>query len=256
MPRAIDGVCGLIAIEASTAGFTVNTANPLTPPELIAMVVVPVPSVVASPAVAAELLIVATVATVELQCPDGVTSCVLPSVNVPVAVKACVMPNGITEPGGVIAIETSTAGVTVRTVALLMLPEEAVIVAVPIPALLANPVLLMVAVVRVSLDHVTALLRSCVLPSVNVPVAANCCIVPSASVGVAGPMVSDTSAAEVTVSVVLPLTVPALAVMVAAPCPSLLATPCVPDALLIVATVVVSELHCTVPVMFCMLPSV
>jgi hypothetical protein len=137
-----------------------------------------------------------------------------------------------------------------------MLPEVAVIVAVPIPALLASPVLLIVAVLNVSLDHVTVLVKSCVLPSVKLPLALNCCIVPSASIGVAGVIPSDTSAAEVTVSVVDPVTVPTVAVIVAMPCPWLLATPCVPPALLIVATLPVSELHCTVPVMFCMLPSV
>jgi hypothetical protein len=70
------------------------------------------------------------------------------------------MPNGIVAAGGVIVIDTSTAGVTVRTVELLMLPEVAVIVAVPIPALLASPVLLIVAVLNVSLDHVTVLVKS------------------------------------------------------------------------------------------------
>lgn len=84
-PRAIVGFCGLIAIETSAAGFTTRVAAALTAPETIPMEVVPVPSEVARPAVAAVLLMVATVATVELQCPVWVKSCVLPSVNVPVA---------------------------------------------------------------------------------------------------------------------------------------------------------------------------
>jgi hypothetical protein len=255
VPRAIVGLCGVIAIDASTAGFTISGTAALTPPELIPIVVVPVPSVVASPAVPAESLMVATVATVELQCPDCVTSWVVPSVNVPVAVNCCVMPNGIVGASGLIVIDTSAAAVTVRTVELLMPPELAVMVAVPIPTLLASPAALIVAVVSVSEDQVTVLLRFCVLPSVNVPVAVNCCVVPNASAGVAGETASETSAAEVTVSVVDPVTDPTLAVIVAVPCPILLATPCKPAALLIVATAGVSELHCTVPVMFCMLPS-
>jgi hypothetical protein len=73
-PRATAGACGLIAIDTSAAGFTVSTADVLTPPELIPIAVVPVPSVLASPAVIAVSLIVATVAAVELQCPVCVTS--------------------------------------------------------------------------------------------------------------------------------------------------------------------------------------
>jgi hypothetical protein len=89
-----------------------------------------------------------------------------------------------------------------------------------------------------------------------VPVAVNCWLVPSASAGVAGVMANETRAAEVTVSVVDPVTDPTLAEMFAVPCSTLLATPCPPEALLIVATPGVSEIHCTVPVMFCVLPSV
>ncbi len=256
VPSAIVGLGGVIAIDANAAGLTINWAAALTPAELIPIVVVPVPCVVASPAVPAVSLIVATVATVELHCPDAVTSCVVPSVNVPVAVNGCVMPNGIVAVGGLIVIETSAAGVTVSSVALLTLPEVAVIVAVPTATVLPSPALLIVAVEGVSDDQVTVLVRFCVPPSVNVPVAVNACIVPSARDGVAGVTASDTRAAEVTVSAVEPVTDPTLAEMFAVPCSPLLATPCEPAALLIVATIGVSELHCTVPVMFCMLPSV
>ena len=48
-----------MAIEASTAGLTTNVACELTEPELTPIVVVPVPSAVANPAVAAVLLMVA-----------------------------------------------------------------------------------------------------------------------------------------------------------------------------------------------------
>ncbi len=51
------------------------------------IVVVPVARVLASPAVDAVLLMVATSAAVELQWPLCVRSCVVPSVNVPVAVN-------------------------------------------------------------------------------------------------------------------------------------------------------------------------
>jgi len=145
--------------------LTVSPALALTPPRLIPIPVVPVPSVVASPTVPGVSLIVATVATVELQCPACVTSCVVPSVYVPVAVYGCVIPNGIVVAAGLIVIDTSTAAVTVSSVDPLTLPTLAVIVAVPCPTLLASPVLLAVAVETVSDVHVAVLLRSCVLPS-------------------------------------------------------------------------------------------
>lgn len=153
-------------------------------------------------------------------------------------------------------IDTTVAGVTVSTVELLNSPTVAVTVAVPTPTLLANPAALVVAVETVSDDHVAVLVRSCVPPSVNVPVAVNCSLVPSAIDGVAGVTANDTSAAVLTVSVVDPLTEPEVAVIVAVPSPTLLPKPCVGAALLIVATVAVSEPHCTVLVMFCVLPSV
>ncbi len=161
---------------------------------------------------------------------------------------------------GVIAIDTSAAAVTVRIVDPLIVPEVAEIVASPCPTLVANPivvpVVLIPAVVGVSEDHVTVLVRFCVLPSVNVPVAANCSVVPRAIDGLAGVTAIETNVAAVTVSVVDPVTVAEVAVMVAVPWPWLLAKPCVCAALLIVAADGVSELHCTVSVMFCVLPSV
>src|SRR2546429_522361 len=113
------GFWGLMAIDSSAAAFTNNVASALTEPELMPIVVVPVPSALASPAVPAVLLMVATPAAVELQCPLGVRSCVVPSVNVPVAVNCCGLPRATVATGGLIAIDTrhtDTAVVTVRVV--------------------------------------------------------------------------------------------------------------------------------------------
>ena len=68
------GFEGVIAIDISPAGLTVKVAVPLKEPDVIPTVVVPVPSVLASPAVLMALLIVATVASLELQCPAWVKS--------------------------------------------------------------------------------------------------------------------------------------------------------------------------------------
>jgi hypothetical protein len=89
---------------------------------------------------------------------------------VPVAVNCCVAPNEIVAVGGVIAIDTSEAAVIVSSVDPLIEPEAAEIVAVPVATLVAKPivapVVLIVAVVGVSDDHVAVLVRICVLPSV------------------------------------------------------------------------------------------
>ena len=74
------GDCGLMPIETSAAEVTVRVAEALTVPELMPIVVEPVASVVAKPFVPDELLMVATPAALEVQCPDWVTSWVVPSV--------------------------------------------------------------------------------------------------------------------------------------------------------------------------------
>jgi len=79
----------------------------------------------------------------------------------------------------------------------------------------------------------------------------NCSVVPGAIEGVAGVTAIETSVAAVAVSVADPLTEPDVAVIVAVPCATLVASPVV----VMVATAGVLELHCTVLVMFCVLPS-
>ena len=74
MPNARVGAGGVTAIDVTAAAFTVSVAEAVTEPEAMPMIVVPVLSVVAKPAVALELLIVATAASLELQWPDCVTS--------------------------------------------------------------------------------------------------------------------------------------------------------------------------------------
>ena len=166
------------------------------------------------------------------------------------------MPSGIVTTAGLTTIDTSCAGVTLNTVDPVMLFAVALMLAVPTPTLLANPLLLIVADDGVSELHVAVAVKSCVLPSVYVPVATNCCVVPNATVGFDGVTEIETNAAELTVNVVEPCTDPAVAVMLAVPVSTLLANPWLPLVLLIVATEVVSKLHCTVVVIFCVLPSV
>jgi hypothetical protein len=111
---------------------------------------------------------------------------------------------------------------------------------------------LIVATVAAEELHVAVLVRFCVLASVYVPVAVNCCVLPLAIDGLAGVTAIDTSVAAVTVSVVLPETVPEVAWMVVDPRPAAVASP----AVLIVATVAAEEVHVAVLVRFCVLASV
>ena len=118
-------------IVTRAAGFTVNVAVPLTAPTAMPIVVVPVPSVLASPCDPGVLLMVAATAFVELQCPACVTSCVVPSVYVPSALNVWLVPSGMFVAGGLTTIDTNCAGVTLNSVDPVMLFAVALIIAAP-----------------------------------------------------------------------------------------------------------------------------
>jgi hypothetical protein len=99
--------------------------------------------------------------------------------------------------------------------------------------------------------QVTEPVKTSVLPSLYVPVAANCRVVPKAKDGLAGVTAIETSTAWLTVSVAVPVIDPELAVIVDVPTPAPVARP--PAA--IVATVVKDELHVALLVRFWVLPS-
>src|ERR1700678_4029482 len=246
-PLVIDGLAGVTAIDCSVAAVTVSRVEPLIEDDVAVIVELPTPAPVARPPV----LIVAVVVVPEVQVTVDVKFCVVPSLNVPVAVNCCVAPLAIDGFAGVTAIDCSVAAVTASKVDPLMDDDVAVIVEVPTPAPLARPVVLIVAVVVVSEDQVTLDVRFCVEPSLNVPVAVTCCVAPLAIDGFGGVTAIDCSVAAVTVRVVEPLIAPDVALIVEVPTPAPVARP----AALIVAVVVVPELHVTVLVKFCVVPS-
>jgi hypothetical protein len=84
----------------------------------------------------------------------------------------------------------------------------------------------------------------------------NCCVLPRAIDEFTGDTVIETRAAVLTVNVAEPVTDPKVAVTVVCPVPALVASPFVPAELLMVAAGALFELHITVVVMFCVLPSV
>jgi hypothetical protein len=87
VPRAMLGFVGLIARDTSVAVVTVSVVDAETPPTAAVIVVIPAATAVALPLEPAALLMVATAVSDEVQVADVVTSCVLLSEYVPVAVN-------------------------------------------------------------------------------------------------------------------------------------------------------------------------
>src|SRR5271167_2312160 len=234
-------------MDCSVAAVTVSKVEPLMDDDVAVIVEVPTPAPLASPAA----LIAAAVVVAELHVTVPVKFCVVPSLNVPVAMNCCVAPLVIEGFAGVTAIDCSVAAVTVRTVAPLIAPDVALIVEVPTPAPVARPAVVIVAVAVVPDDQVTLDVRFCVVPSLKVPVAVNCCVAPLVIEGFAGVTAIDCSVAAVTVRTVEPLIAPDVALIVEVPTPAPVASPDV----LIVAMVLVPDDHVTLDVRFCVEPS-
>jgi len=98
---------------------------------LTPIVLVPLVYVIASPAFTGAFAIVATLGVDELQCELMLTSCVEPSLNVPVATYCCVAPALTEALTGVIATDTSVP-LPIVTVVLPLRPEnDAVRVSLP-----------------------------------------------------------------------------------------------------------------------------
>ena len=180
----------------------------------------------------------ATVGLEELHSAEAVTSCVLLSLKVPVAVNCRVVPIAMLAFAGVTAMETRLAPVTVRDAVPLTEPEAAVIVTGPVPTAAAIPEALMDATFVAEEDQVTDV-SNCVLPSSKVPTAVNCCAVPCATELVAGVTSIEIRFAGTTVNVVVSLKEPKVEVRVACAAPAVGASP----VLSTVATEVEEEVH-------------
>ena len=86
------------------------------------------------------------------------------------------MPSAIERLGGVTAIDTSIAGVTVKLVEPIILPEmaEILVMGTVVLSAVARPAGLILAVGSIDDVHVTDEVRFLVLESVYVPMAVNC----------------------------------------------------------------------------------
>lgn len=124
----------------------------------------------------------------------------------------------------------------------------------PVTTPFVPAVLLMDAIPLLAVPQVTEPVKSCVLPSENVPVAASCSVEPAPTVGVAGVIATETSAFAV--KVVDPDTpTPRVAIIDVEPAVLTVATPRLPDTLLIEAIELFDELHVTSVVKSCVEPS-
>lgn len=182
------------------------------------------------------------------------------SEKMPVALNCCMVPMAIVGLAGVTEMETSAAPVTLSTVDPEMFPKVAVIVVFPMPSEVAiplEPVELLIVATDVPDDHVTDVVRFCVLLSEKMPVAVNCCLVPTAILGLVGVTEMDTRVAGVTVRMVEAYMFPDTdeAVMLVVPTAAAVALPSDPGTLLIAATEVEEELHMTDAVISCLLLS-
>lgn len=133
---------------------------------------------------------------------------------------------------GRIASEARSAAFTVAVALPLTEPEAAVIVVVPRLRAVARPLTVIDAILVVDELHVTVLVMSCVVPSENVPLAANCCKVPSEIDGVAGVTAIEFTVAFVTVRVAPEKTLPDVAVMAELPAATPKARPGAPSTLM------------------------
>jgi hypothetical protein len=110
------GFNGDTDIDNSAAGVTVRVVAPVTPSDDAVIVVWPAAIEAARPEEPAALLMVATSVFEELQIAVSVRSWVVSSVKVPMAVNCRLVPFAISGSGGVMDIDFTTAGVTVRVV--------------------------------------------------------------------------------------------------------------------------------------------
>ena len=147
-----------------------SAADAVINPELAVIVVLPTATPVATPVPST----LATTGADENQVTAFVRSSVLPSEYVPSAVNCCCLPFGMDEVDGDTVSAINTGGFTVSPAELWTAPDVAVMFVPPRPIPTLSPLALIVATVFALDDHVTELVKSCVVPSVYLPAALNC----------------------------------------------------------------------------------
>ena len=205
-PIGMPELADVTRMEYRVAEVTVREAPPEVLPEVAAMVVVPAATAVARPL----LLTVATDGFEELQVTCAVTSKLVPSEYVPVAVNCWMTPIGMLELAEITRMEDRVAEDTVRevpperlpkVVLPMIMPEVAVrvtaMVVVPAATAVARPLLLTVATDGFEELQVTCAVTSWLVPSEYAPVAVNCWVAPTVITRLTGVTDIETRAAGV-----------------------------------------------------------
>src|SRR6266436_2634295 len=143
-PAGMEELDGAIWRETRVALVTVTEAVAAMLPEVA--VTVEAPGATPRPRPLASM--VSTLVALEDHCRD-VSTWVLPSSKLPVAVNCCCVPAAIDTVAGERVMEMRCAGTTVMVVESVKAPTVAVMVVVPAVLMVANPVLSMVATVVV-----------------------------------------------------------------------------------------------------------
>src|SRR5580658_8768120 len=140
-PTPRDATGGVTATATSTAGVTVRAAVPGMPDEVAVMVTAPVATPVARPWEPDALETVAVPFADDDQVTLSVRFCVVRLEYVPVAANCTVWPTPRDTTGGVTAMATSTAGVTVRAAVpgMSVTGSVAVMVTAPVATPVARP---------------------------------------------------------------------------------------------------------------------
>jgi hypothetical protein len=194
------GLISVTAMEDKVAEFTERIVLPEILPEVAVMLAVFAAIAVTRPLV----LTVATNVSDELHITCALISWLVKSEYVPVAVNCWVTPTGILGLAGVTAIEDRVAEFTERVVLPDLLPEVAVMLAVPAATAVAKPALLTVATNVFDELQMTCVVISWLVKSEYVPVAVNCWGTPTGMFGVVGVTTMEDRVAEFTERVVLP----------------------------------------------------
>jgi hypothetical protein len=139
-PGTIEAIGGETLI-ATSESCTASDVEPTSEPDVAEIIVVPALALVASPTDPGVLPIVATVADEETQVTDVVMFAVDPSVYSPVAMNCCEPPIGMDGLSGLTSMAARIAFVTVRLPDPVTVPDLARMTVLPLPVLVAIPLL-------------------------------------------------------------------------------------------------------------------
>ncbi len=267
-PRAVKGWVSPLAmlVEAvvtvrstSVAGVTVTATVPVTEPSRALTTEEPADNALTTPSAPGAFDTDAMPASLEAHVTWPLTSCVVSSVKMPVAVRRWLVPAARVSGRGVNARVRNTAAVTVTSADTDTGPQLAVTVAVPRWLTDTNPrfgaTFDTAATATSLLDQVTCWVTSAEVPSLNTPVAMSACHVPTARLRREGSSCSDTNTAADTVTGRVAVWPNPAAVMVALPGLEACTCPWRPAAFDTVATAESLVLKTTWSVRSCAVPS-